>query len=90
MSTQPEPGIRTPNFNQRPIGWIEEASPAEIAEAILAVDIGKAAAVAMYITDRIGAEIGEIATRFESQMNTNPAGTISKMLGGALRGFLRG
>lgn len=75
---------------KHPLDWLNETDPAEIAEALLSVDTGKAAAVALYVTERLGAEIGAIATRFEQQLNEDPTGTLGKMLGGALRGLMGG
>ena len=72
----------------RPIEWLNQASPAEIAEALLAVDTGKAASVALYVTERFGAEIGQAAEQFEARIAEDPAGTFGRVVGGALKGFL--
>ncbi len=77
-------------MSKRPLEWLEEATPAEIAEAILAIDLGKAAAVAMYLTERFGAEIGQVANQFEQKIADDPVGTIGRAVGGAIRGFLAG
>lgn len=70
----------------RPIQWIEEASPEEIGEAILAVDRLKAAAVCRYLMDRVAQELAQLSEQIEHRMKTDPLGT----LGGALLGAIRG
>ena len=74
---------------QRPLQWLDSAAPAEIAEALLAVDTGKAAAVALYITERFGAELGAMANQFDHDMAQRPLQTVGRVLEGAMRGFLR-
>ena len=75
-------------MSNRPVAWLEQATPAEIAEALLAVDPGKAAAVALYVTERFGAEMGDVAAQFEQHMTDRPVETLGRVLGGAMKGFL--
>jgi len=65
---------------RRPLQWIEEATPAEIGEALLAVDQVKAAQVGAYLASRIGPEVNNLLERASSEIERNPVGAL-------IRGF---
>lgn len=71
---------------KRPIQWLVEANPAEIGEALLAVDPIKAAKVGAYLASRIGPEVSHIVDRATSEIQRNPVGSILKGLKGITEG----
>ena len=65
---------------RRPLQWIEDATPAEIGEALLAVDQVKAAQVGAYLATRIGPEASNLLERAGAELERDPVGAL-------LRGF---
>lgn len=65
---------------RRPLQWIEDATPQEIGEALLAVDQVKAVQVGAYLATRLGPEGQNILERAGAELERDP-------LGALLRGF---
>lgn len=71
---------------QRPLAWLEEASAVEIGEALFAVGITKAGAVAHYLATRLAKETGRSATEVVNQFERDPVGSLGRFIaGGAQR-----
>lgn len=66
----------------RPLEWIDQASPQEIGEALLASDPVKAAAVTAYLLERSGPELGQLAERVEQEVQSDPVGSLGRFLTG--------
>ncbi len=61
---------------RRPLQWIEDANPAEIGEALLAVDQVKAAQVVAYLATRIGPEANNLLQRAGAEIERDPLGSL--------------
>lgn len=75
---------KEPMSKRRPLQWIEDATPEEIAEALLAVDEEKAYRVALYLGSRLPPEIARISEHIEHEIRRDPGRALGRMLGGAL------
>jgi len=75
-----------PRKKGRPLQWLRNAAPAEIGEALLAVDRVKAAQVVAYLIQRVGPELDTIAERVQDNLVSDPLGTLGKALIGMSRG----
>lgn len=64
----------------KPIEWIEESSPQEIGEALLAADPSKAYAVVSYLASRIGPELGAKIQKAQEQIEENPLRAIGRAI----------
>ncbi len=71
---------------KRPIAWLDQASPEEIGEALLAVDEVKAAKVMTYLGSRLAPELERVVENARERLEHDPVGAI----GGALLGLARG
>ena len=70
----------------RPIKWLEDATPQEIGEALLAVDEIKAGMVVTYLGSRIGSEVGRVVEDIKIELNKDPVGSIARGIMGIARG----
>jgi len=68
---------------KKPLRWIEEASPQEIGEALLAVDTVKSYKVAAYLAKRMGPESEGLIARAKKGFSEDPLGAIGRALIGA-------
>lgn len=69
-----------------PLRWLEEATPQEISEALLAVDEVKAVRVGAYLTQRVGPEAEHIIESAQRNLEEDPLGTTGRALIGLSRG----
>jgi hypothetical protein len=65
---------------KRPLQWLSEATPAEIGEALLAVDRVKAAQVVAYLASRLGPELERIGENMRTSLEHDPLGAIGRAL----------
>ena len=74
--------------SERPIAWLERASPEEIGEALLSVGREKAARVVAYVLSRVGPELGSKIDRMVDEIERDPGRVFAKFaIGGLNRMF---
>lgn len=66
--------------SRKPLKWLENATPQEIGEAILAVGHDKGIKVVTYIVGRIGPEALNLAELARDNLEQDPLGAISGAL----------
>lgn len=64
----------------KPIQWLEDATPEEIGEAILAVSEAKAVEVIVYLVPRIGSEFDSVMKRITERFGKDPMKSILGLL----------
>ena len=69
---------------------MEEATPEEIGEALLAVDEVKAYKVAAYLGVRLPPELARLLDGAQENMSRDPVGTVGNALMAGLQGAFRG
>lgn len=77
-------------MSKRPLRWLDEASPEEIGEALLAVGPEKAVRVGVYLATRLGPEFAVRIDRAVEQAEANPADAVGRTLAAGFKAFLGG
>lgn len=80
-----KPVRRSSGRKNRPLAWIDESSPEEIAEALLSVDERKAYEVTVYLMQRLPPELARMAEVAVERVKRNPVKALMSGLMGALR-----
>lgn len=69
------------------VEWLEEASPAEISEALLSVDEAKAVLVGVKVAETMGTEAQRVLDNVGEEFDADPFGTILRGAAGVFSGL---
>jgi hypothetical protein len=87
-SSDIQPPISRKKLNERPIRWLESASPEEIGEALFAVGDEKTVLVAAYLLSRAGPELSHRIDLLTDRCGRDPEGVAKDVVLGAFRSLL--
>ncbi len=81
---------KTPAKTVRPLQWLKDATPEEIGEALFAVGPDKTALVVHYLMGRMGPELGRRLEDLQSEVRSDPLGSLARFALGGLGAMKRG
>ncbi len=82
--------VKTSPASSKAIDWLRDASPDEIADALLAVDEEKAALVVVRLVGKTEGEVRRLLDGVGREFDADPVGTLARSFFGTISRINRG